>query len=81
MSPVDTVTCCVPGNEEGDELAGRGWDLSSPSSSVLSPSEIHSVHRTQINLTWRNPPAHHWSNGLGEDFPAPRGLETTPTTE
>ncbi|GFV40254.1 uncharacterized protein TNCV_1444071 [Trichonephila clavipes] len=27
---------------------------------VLSHSEIHSLQRTKINLTWRNPPAHHW---------------------
>ncbi|PRD24099.1 UNVERIFIED_CONTAM: hypothetical protein NCL1_44662 [Trichonephila clavipes] len=23
-------------------------------------SEIHSLQRTKLNLTWRNPPAHHW---------------------
>ncbi|GFW20310.1 uncharacterized protein TNCV_3457481 [Trichonephila clavipes] len=26
----------------------------------LQHSEIHSLHRAKINLTWRNPPAHHW---------------------
>ncbi|GFW04559.1 RNase H domain-containing protein [Trichonephila clavipes] len=50
----------VPGNEAADELAGRGWDLSKPNSTVLSHSEIHSLQRTKMNLTWRNPPAHHW---------------------
>ncbi|GFU38679.1 uncharacterized protein TNCV_434751 [Trichonephila clavipes] len=45
------------------ELAGRGCDLSNPSSTVLSHSEIPSFQRTKINLTWRNPPAHHWYSG------------------
>ncbi|GFX85287.1 uncharacterized protein TNCV_2675621 [Trichonephila clavipes] len=31
-----------------------------PSSSVLSHSEIHPLHRANINPTWRNPPARHW---------------------
>ncbi|GFT23356.1 RNase H domain-containing protein [Trichonephila clavipes] len=50
----------VPGNEAADELAGRGCVLSNPSSTVLSHSEIHSLQRTKMNLTWQNPPAHHW---------------------
>ncbi|GFW05808.1 RNase H domain-containing protein [Trichonephila clavipes] len=50
----------VPGNEAADELGGRGCDLSNPSFSVLSHSEVHSLHRTKMNLSWRNPPAHHW---------------------
>ncbi|GFU05686.1 RNase H domain-containing protein [Trichonephila clavipes] len=50
----------VPGNEAADELAGKGCDLSNHSSFVLSHSKIHSLYRTQMNLTWRNPPAHHW---------------------
>ncbi|GFS77462.1 zinc finger protein 596 [Trichonephila clavipes] len=50
----------VPGNEAADELAGRGCDLPSPSFSVLSHSEIHSLHRAKLNLTWHNPPAHYW---------------------
>ncbi|GFV61086.1 hypothetical protein TNCV_1972611 [Trichonephila clavipes] len=50
----------VPGNEAADELAVRGCDLSNSSSSVLSHSEIHSLPRTKMNLTWQNPPAHHW---------------------
>ncbi|GFU81760.1 hypothetical protein TNCV_3086721 [Trichonephila clavipes] len=33
-------------------------DLPEPSSSVLSLSEIYSLHRVKLNLTWRNPPAH-----------------------
>ncbi|GFT07431.1 RNase H domain-containing protein [Trichonephila clavipes] len=48
----------VPGNEAADELAGRGCDLPNPSSTVLTPSEIHSFQK--MNLTWRSPPAHHW---------------------
>ncbi|GFU05694.1 RNase H domain-containing protein [Trichonephila clavipes] len=50
----------VPGNEAADELAGKGCDLSNHSSFVLSHSKIHSLYRTKMNLTWRNPPAHHW---------------------
>ncbi|GFV88995.1 putative DD41D transposase [Trichonephila clavipes] len=50
----------VPGNEAADELAGRGCDLPNPSSTVLTHSEIHSFQANQMNLTWRNPPAHHW---------------------
>ncbi|GFX56188.1 RNase H domain-containing protein [Trichonephila clavipes] len=49
----------VTGNEAADELAGRGCDFSNPSSSVSSHSEIHSLHRAKMNLTWLNPPAHH----------------------
>ncbi|GFV55390.1 RNase H domain-containing protein [Trichonephila clavipes] len=48
----------MPGNEAVDELAGRGCDLSNPSSTVLFHSEIHSLKK--MNLIWRNPPAHHW---------------------
>ncbi|GFW90854.1 RNase H domain-containing protein [Trichonephila clavipes] len=50
----------VPGNEAADELAGRGCDLFNPSSSALSHSEIHSLHRAKVNLTWRNSPAQQW---------------------
>ncbi|GFW17814.1 RNase H domain-containing protein [Trichonephila clavipes] len=50
----------VPGNEAADELAGRGCDLPNPSSTVLTHTEIHSFQRNKMNLTWRNPPAHHW---------------------
>ncbi|GFW69857.1 RNase H domain-containing protein [Trichonephila clavipes] len=62
----------VPGNEAADELAGRGCDLSNPSSIVFSHSTIHSLQRTKMNLTWRNPPARHWyavmSPGLSLQF-------------
>ncbi|GFU50626.1 uncharacterized protein TNCV_235881 [Trichonephila clavipes] len=50
----------VPGNEAADELAGRGCDHPNPSSTVLTHTEIHSFQRNKMNLTWRNPPAHHW---------------------
>ncbi|GFX54752.1 RNase H domain-containing protein [Trichonephila clavipes] len=50
----------VPGNEVIDELVGRSCDLSNPSSTVLSHSEIHFFQRIKMNLTWQNPPAHHW---------------------
>ncbi|GFU69388.1 RNase H domain-containing protein [Trichonephila clavipes] len=50
----------VPGNEATDELAGRGCDLPNHSSTVLAHTEIHSLQRNKMNLTWRNPPAHHW---------------------
>ncbi|GFX29325.1 uncharacterized protein TNCV_3218591 [Trichonephila clavipes] len=50
----------VPGNEAADELAGSSCNLSYPCSSVLSHSEIHSLHRVKMNQNWRNPPAHHW---------------------
>ncbi|GFT09056.1 integrase catalytic domain-containing protein [Trichonephila clavipes] len=57
----------VPGNE-ADELAGRGCDLYNSSSSALSHSEIHSFHRAKMNLTWRNPPAHHWYAAKSPDL-------------
>ncbi|GFV68955.1 RNase H domain-containing protein [Trichonephila clavipes] len=50
----------VPADEAADELASRGCDLYNSSSSVLSHSEIHSLHRAKMNLTWRNPPTHRW---------------------
>ncbi|GFX53189.1 RNase H domain-containing protein [Trichonephila clavipes] len=50
----------VPGNKAADELAGRGCDLSNPSSTFLTHSEIPSFQRNKMNFTWRNPPAHHW---------------------
>ncbi|GFU82179.1 transposable element Tc1 transposase [Trichonephila clavipes] len=50
----------VPGNEAADELSGRGCGFLNPSSTVLPHTEIHSSQRNKINLTWRNPPAHHW---------------------
>ncbi|GFX60210.1 uncharacterized protein TNCV_4533701 [Trichonephila clavipes] len=50
----------VPGNEAADELAGRGCDLPNPSFTVLTHTEIHSFQRNKMNLTWRNPLAHHW---------------------
>ncbi|GFV55693.1 RNase H domain-containing protein [Trichonephila clavipes] len=50
----------VSGNEAADELSGRGCDLPNPSSTVLTHTEIHSFQRNQMNLTWRNPPTHHW---------------------
>ncbi|GFY34757.1 uncharacterized protein TNCV_844561 [Trichonephila clavipes] len=72
---------CVPGNEAADELAGRGWDLSNPSSSVSSHSEIHSLHRTKTNVTWRNSPAHHWyaarSPGLSLQCRSSRAHQTS----
>ncbi|GFW64720.1 RNase H domain-containing protein [Trichonephila clavipes] len=55
----------VLGNEAADELAGRGCDLSNPSSTILSHSEIHPLQRIKMNLTWRSPPAYHfYSAGL-----------------
>ncbi|GFW58010.1 RNase H domain-containing protein [Trichonephila clavipes] len=58
----------VPGYEAADELAGRGCDLSNPSSSVLSHSEIHPLYRAKMNLTWRNLPAHHWYAAKSPDL-------------
>ncbi|GFS95978.1 uncharacterized protein TNCV_4277651 [Trichonephila clavipes] len=37
-----------------------GCDYPNPSSTDLTHSEIHSFQRNKINLTWQNPPAHHW---------------------
>ncbi|GFT71300.1 hypothetical protein TNCV_3002751 [Trichonephila clavipes] len=58
----------VPWNEVADELAGRGCNLPNPSLCVLRHSEINSHLGAKKNLTWRNPPAHHWyaakSSGL-----------------
>ncbi|GFU65312.1 uncharacterized protein TNCV_315211 [Trichonephila clavipes] len=42
-----------------------GCDHPNPSSSVLSHSEIHSLHRAKRNLTRRNPPAYHWYAAKG----------------
>ncbi|GFX76271.1 RNase H domain-containing protein [Trichonephila clavipes] len=42
----------VPGNEAADEMARRGFNLSNPSSTILSHSEIHSIQRIKMNLTW-----------------------------
>ncbi|GFW32042.1 RNase H domain-containing protein [Trichonephila clavipes] len=50
----------VPGNEAAAELAGRGCDLPNPSSTVLSHLEILPFQGNKMNLTWRNPSAHHW---------------------
>ncbi|GFW31569.1 RNase H domain-containing protein [Trichonephila clavipes] len=70
----------VPRNEAADELASRGCDLSNPSSTVLTHSEIHSLQRTKMNLTWRNPPVHHWyaakSPGLPLQCRSSRALQT-----
>ncbi|GFU76626.1 transposable element Tcb1 transposase [Trichonephila clavipes] len=72
----------VPGNEAADELAGiyRGCDLPNPSSSALSHSEIHTLHRAKTNLTWRNPFAHLWyaakSLGLSLQCRKSRGFQT-----
>ncbi|GFS65668.1 uncharacterized protein TNCV_1925061 [Trichonephila clavipes] len=50
----------VPSNKAAEKLPGRGCDLSNPSSTVLTNWEIHSLQRTKMNFTLRNPPAHHW---------------------
>ncbi|GFV76029.1 RNase H domain-containing protein [Trichonephila clavipes] len=59
----------VPGNEAADELAGRGYDLPNPSSTVLSHTEIPSFKGNKMNLTWRNPPVHHWYAAKRESWP------------
>ncbi|GFV35934.1 uncharacterized protein TNCV_2866922 [Trichonephila clavipes] len=70
----------VPGNEAAYELAGRGCDLPNPSSTVLPHTEIHSFQRNKMNLTWRNPPAHHWyaakSSGLSIQCRSSRAHQT-----
>ncbi|GFU36593.1 uncharacterized protein TNCV_802521 [Trichonephila clavipes] len=67
--------------EAADELAGRGCDLSYPSSTVLTHTEIHSFQINKMNLTWRNPPAHHWyaakSPGLSIQCRSSRAHQTT----
>ncbi|GFS80013.1 RNase H domain-containing protein [Trichonephila clavipes] len=66
----------VSGNEAADELAGRGCDLPNPSSTVLIHTEIPSFQRNKMNLTGRNPPAHHCyaakSPGLSIQFRSSR---------
>ncbi|GFY28438.1 RNA-directed DNA polymerase from mobile element jockey [Trichonephila clavipes] len=73
----------VPGNEAADELAGRGCDLPNPSYTVLTHTEIPSFHRNKMNLTWRNPPAHHWfaakSPGLSIQCRSSRAHQTALT--
>ncbi|GFX24221.1 uncharacterized protein TNCV_1366021 [Trichonephila clavipes] len=59
MSPVDSIPC---------ELAGKGCDLPNPSSTVLTHTEIPSFQRNKMNLTWRNPPAHHWYAAKSPDL-------------
>ncbi|GFW87972.1 uncharacterized protein TNCV_216441 [Trichonephila clavipes] len=62
-----------------DELAGRSCDFLKHSSFVLSHSEIHSLQKSKMNLTWRNPPAHHYyaakSPGLSLDCRSSRALQ------
>ncbi|GFX69152.1 uncharacterized protein TNCV_3563281 [Trichonephila clavipes] len=71
----------VPGSEAADELAGRSYDLSNLSSTLLSHSEIHSLQRTKMNLTWRNPPADHRyvakSLSLSQQCRSSRARQTT----
>ncbi|GFS62510.1 RNase H domain-containing protein [Trichonephila clavipes] len=50
----------VSGNETADELADRGCDLPTPQFHCLNPFGNSFFQRNKINLTWRNPPAHHW---------------------
>ncbi|GFV62270.1 uncharacterized protein TNCV_985341 [Trichonephila clavipes] len=70
----------VPGNKAADELAGRRCDPPNPSSTVLTHSEIPSFQRNKMNLTWRNPPAHHWyaakSSGLSIQCRSSRAHQT-----
>ncbi|GFX40988.1 uncharacterized protein TNCV_2216861 [Trichonephila clavipes] len=55
-------------------------DLPNPSSTVLTHSEIHSFPKNKMNLTWRNPPAHHWyvakSSGLSIHCRSSRAHQT-----
>ncbi|GFT81637.1 uncharacterized protein TNCV_3674581 [Trichonephila clavipes] len=71
----------VSGNKAADELAGRGWDIRNPSSTDLTHTEIPSFQRNKINLTWRNPLAHHWyaakSSGLYIQCMSSRTHQTT----
>ncbi|GFT58680.1 uncharacterized protein TNCV_1360501 [Trichonephila clavipes] len=60
MYPVDSFTCGCAWTEAADEMAGRGCGHLNPSCTVLTHTEIHSFQLTKMNLTWRNPPAHHW---------------------
>ncbi|GFW66130.1 uncharacterized protein TNCV_1710291 [Trichonephila clavipes] len=73
----------VPGNEAADELVGRGCDLPNPSPTVLTHTEIPSFQRNKMNLTWRNPPAHHWytakSPGLSIQCRSSRAHQTALT--
>ncbi|GFU79368.1 hypothetical protein TNCV_3061271 [Trichonephila clavipes] len=51
----------VLGNEAADELAGRGCDLPTPQFHCLNPyGNSFLPKKSNTNLTWRNPPAHHW---------------------
>ncbi|GFW07589.1 DUF4817 domain-containing protein [Trichonephila clavipes] len=54
--------------------------LPNPSSTVLTHTEIRSFQRNKMNLTWRNPPAHHWyaakSPGLSIQYRSSRAHQT-----
>ncbi|GFW74709.1 RNase H domain-containing protein [Trichonephila clavipes] len=45
----------VPGNEVADELAGKGCDLSNPSSTVLTHAEVHSFQRNKKEFDLAKP--------------------------
>ncbi|GFX61495.1 RNase H domain-containing protein [Trichonephila clavipes] len=58
----------VPENEATNELVGRGCDPPNPSSTVLTHTEIPSFQRNKMNLTWKNPPFHHWYAAKSPDL-------------
>ncbi|GBM48239.1 hypothetical protein AVEN_72504-1 [Araneus ventricosus] len=46
----------------------EGSALPSAASGELFASEISSIHRAQLNSTWKVPPAHEWYAGNGPDL-------------
>ncbi|GFV91055.1 uncharacterized protein TNCV_1249371 [Trichonephila clavipes] len=69
----------VPGSEAADKLSGRGCDLPNPFL-CLKPFGNSFPHRAKMNLTRRNPFAHHWyaakNPGLSLQCRRSRALQT-----
>ncbi|KFM77377.1 hypothetical protein X975_02628, partial [Stegodyphus mimosarum] len=48
----------VYGNETADDLARKGCDLLTPTSTDLCPTEIHSYYKHKTNMAWKISPVH-----------------------
>ncbi|KFM83010.1 hypothetical protein X975_13798, partial [Stegodyphus mimosarum] len=50
----------VYGNETDDDLAKKGCDLPTLTSTDLCPTEIHSYYKHKYNMTWKISSVHQW---------------------